>query len=590
MSAGKDACIASEASVGGLPAGDCPQGLAAVARPLIDDAGRQRGSAMRRNREAEQVCINDLLRQSITELEYLKFALDQHSVVSVTDLDGTIVYVNPKFSDISGYDREELIGQNHRLLKSGVHAPAFYEDMWRRISAGEVWHGDIANRAKNGEIYWVASTIVPLVGENGLPVRYISIRTDITALKRTKRALDEARQRELQIGQQIQRTLLQQDAPNTGGGAWIATYTEPSEGIDGDFFAFTRFDARCFELLVGDVMGKGVPAAMMGAAVKTAYHLATTELLAATITSGRLHEPADLMNLLHEQLTPKLIGLEAFVTAALYRFDLDAGTVTYVNAGHTNGMLLREGAQAPESVCGDNLPLGVLEEERYAQRQLRVGPGDRLLVYSDGITDAHDAAGQPFDEGRLRQLLLDVSAKRLPPDLCLQAIRLALRSFTGSASLFDDQTAVMVDILAGASRPADFPSEDEAIFALPRAADQLGKLRRRLATVQPHLGERATAGLILGAFEVASNIIKHATPIFPDDPIICRIRLEGDTAAVELWHSAHHFQPPARLDGEFGIGTESGFGLFIIQNAAERVEYDSPLPGICCTRLTARRR
>jgi two-component system, sensor histidine kinase and response regulator len=110
-------------------------------------------------------------------------ALDAHAIVSITDRAGRILYANEKFCAISGYGVAELIGQNHRILKSGMHPDSFYAEMWATISSGETWEGEICNKKKNGDIYWVKSTVVPFLDERGNPAQYIAIRTDITARK-----------------------------------------------------------------------------------------------------------------------------------------------------------------------------------------------------------------------------------------------------------------------------------------------------------------------------------------------------------------------------------------------------------------------
>ena len=120
-----------------------------------------------------------------------KFALDQHAIVSMTDLQGNITYANGKFTEISGYTQAELVGQNHRVVHSGQHAPAFFADLWRTISEGRVWHGEICNRSKKGTLYWLDATIVPLMGGDGLPEQYIAIRTDITVRKTMEATLAE---------------------------------------------------------------------------------------------------------------------------------------------------------------------------------------------------------------------------------------------------------------------------------------------------------------------------------------------------------------------------------------------------------------
>jgi PAS domain S-box-containing protein len=115
--------------------------------------------------------------------DLLAGVLDEHAIVSMTDAAGNIIYVNQKFIDISGYPLAELEGQNHRMLKSGLHPPGFYRDMWDTLLSGQTWHGEVCNRRKSGALYWVRATVKPIVDSNGLPVQYLSIRTDITAIK-----------------------------------------------------------------------------------------------------------------------------------------------------------------------------------------------------------------------------------------------------------------------------------------------------------------------------------------------------------------------------------------------------------------------
>ena len=116
-------------------------------------------------------------------------ALDRHAIVSVADRSGDILHVNDRFCEVSGYSRAELIGQNHRVVKSDQHSPEFYADLWRTISGGSIWKGEICNRRKDGEFYWVESTIVPFLDASGKPYRYVSIRTEITQVKKAAEGL-----------------------------------------------------------------------------------------------------------------------------------------------------------------------------------------------------------------------------------------------------------------------------------------------------------------------------------------------------------------------------------------------------------------
>jgi len=138
--------------------------------------------------EHQQIDLQHLLG----ELNQQKFALDQHAIVAVTDLSGAITYVNDKFCAISQYSREELLGNTHNIVKSGMQSPEFYRDMFDAIAAGRVWHGEVCNRAKDGSLYWVMNTLVPMLNAAGKPETYIAISTDITATKLHEQRLEEA--------------------------------------------------------------------------------------------------------------------------------------------------------------------------------------------------------------------------------------------------------------------------------------------------------------------------------------------------------------------------------------------------------------
>jgi PAS domain S-box-containing protein len=157
--------------------------------PFLDDRGKPYQYAAIRADITSRKQMEEQLRQSFRETQDYQYALDEAAIVAITDQKGIITYVNDNFCEISKYGRDELIGQDHRIVNSGYHDKEYIRNLWKTIASGRVWRGEVRNRAKDGTIYWVDATIVPFLNDKGKPYQYLAIRTDITARKASEEKL-----------------------------------------------------------------------------------------------------------------------------------------------------------------------------------------------------------------------------------------------------------------------------------------------------------------------------------------------------------------------------------------------------------------
>ena len=521
------------------------------------------------------------------ELTQQKHAIDEHALVSITDRDGIITYVNEKFCSVSGYTMEEMLGQTHRIIKSNLHTPEFYSDMLATVYSGRTWQGEIANRAKDGRIYWVASTIVPWLDPDGFPIKFLAILTDITDRILAKQQLIEAQKSQLQIAADIQNHLLFGLPPKQLKGIALASHSEGSEGIDGDFYHFQRFDDGTVDLLTGDVMGKGIAAALIAAGVKSAYDQALVQLLTHQHPGSALPSVQAIVNAMHIELTPDLIHLGRFVTLTLLRVNRKQNSITWVNAGHTPTLLGRAETGETLELLGDNLPLGVLPEEQYIEHRTPMRVGDTLLLYSDGLSESNNQQGEQFGMERIKALLQIGVAKGAYPSMVLNSLRSVIHDYTDFSVARDDSTALVVKFTSTA---LDTSSDQNGLYVerhldLPRDLSQLAPLRHGIESICSNMSEDDTQMLILAAFEAATNIIRHMPEKLKQAHLTAVLRCFGEGVSVELIHQGEPFVPDGPAEPDFSGNSFGGFGLYIIEQAVDRVEYAEPMPGLAAIRL-----
>jgi PAS domain S-box-containing protein len=399
------------------------------------------------------------------------------------------------------------------------------------------------------------------------------IRTLNAELEQRVRArtadLEAARDREAKVGFRIQQMLLLTQPPADVPGLQVAALTIPSERIDGDFYDFFRHENQRLDVIVADVMGKGIPAALVAAATKSNFLEALCHLTAMS-RSGRLPEPKEIVTLAHADMVRQLIDLESFVTLSYARFDLGRRHLDLVDCGHTGMMMVRARTGVCEIVHGTNLPLGIREGEIFDQIEVTFEPGDLFLFYSDGITEMRSLAGELYGEDRLSECVR--TNRGLDPDALVRTIREAAVAFAQSDRLSDDLTCVAVKIGHGQQPLARSELEISSNLQDLRRAREFVREFCRMIPETP-VDQDDEAALELAVNEAASNIMKHAYHGRTDQ----RIQLEADTVpgrvSIRLHHLGDSFDPagvsPPALDGS----RESGFGVYLITRSVDEVRY-----------------
>jgi sigma-B regulation protein RsbU (phosphoserine phosphatase) len=402
--------------------------------------------------------------------------------------------------------------------------------------------------------------------------------------RRMEAELRQARQREADIGFKIQQMLLLGQAPADIPGLRIATITIPSEHVDGDFYDFFRHGDRCLDLVIGDVMGKGIPAALLGAATKSHLQRAITSLVAIRPPLD-MPQPSEIVWRLHVDITRQLMALESFVSLCYARVDLKSLRLDFVDCGHTHTIHFRPRTNECRMLHGTNLFLGVVEDCEYVQESAQLELGDVLVFYSDGIIETQNAGGEFFGTERLVELVRRHG--RSAPARLIDAVVTRVVEFTSSESFADDLTCVVVQVAEAADAPLG-----RLDLRVTSSVSELGRVREFVRSAcgrcpRSEVDEGSATRLELAVNEAASNVMEHAYHGRGDQMIQLEAAVFEDRVVIRLRHWGEGLFPGEAGPGRLDFSRDSGFGLYIIHHAVDDVSYSRDETGqslICLTK------
>lgn len=382
--------------------------------------------------------------------------------------------------------------------------------------------------------------------------------------------LREARAREAEVADRIQQTLLLGPPPEFPG-LEIAALSAASEGVDGDFYDFIAHGEEQLDVVVGDVMGKGLPAALVAAAIKAQLLRVLARHGSTSGETAALLSPAALLDAVARALAPKLSELERFATLVLARFDLGAGRLTLVDAGHTATLVVRAGATGPEELPGLDPPLGISDDPQFREVATAIATGDLVVFYSDGLTEARNPLGELFGVERLRALV--ASQRAASPQKLVDAMNAAVRAFVGNAPVADDLTCVAVRVHGRAHAVSHTTSLD-----LAASLEELPRLRALVAAAATGppagLAEDRLRGLVLAVNEAFVNIVRHALDGRSGERVRVETLVDAGHVEVSLVHDGIPFDPSTVAPPDFEGGRDGGFGVYLIAASVDEVRYE----------------
>ena len=443
--------------------------------------------------------------------------------------------------------------------------------------------------------------IVRIVGREDLfylrkPFNPVEIRqfaralTNQWELEREKELLSEklarAHEQEITTAAKIQQALLLGQPPKNIQGIQLCQKTIASQKVDGDFIDFIQLSDTTLDVVVGDVMGKGIPAALVGAALKSQLSRALNKL-SQSGDAREIPKPENIVSVVQASMIQQLEDLETFVTLCYARFDLARNLIQYVDCGHTRTIHFQKETNTCRLLEGVNMPIGFPEKEAFSQMSVPFKPGDRFVFYSDGLTEAKTAQAEMYGEQRL----VDFVQQHAGADLqdLIQDIWQDVVGFSQSEIFGDDFTCIGVRIM-NTDAPAAGHSPEENL-EIKSDLNELARVREFTRNFCNHapaeLLDRSRIDLIeLAVNEAVVNIIEHAYREAPDKPVRIEAQLSPDQLVFRLYDWGSSFDPAAVPPPAFDGSKDHGFGIYIIDQAVDEVEYTREENGRNCATMT----
>lgn len=365
-------------------------------------------------------------KESEQKIQTLTNAVEQTAdSIVITNTRGAIEYVNPAFELTTGYTREEVLGRNPSLLKSGVHSADFYRKLWSTISSGNTFRATITDKKKNGDIFFAEQTITPMKDASGKIINYVSLLRDITEQRK-----QQEQQSQMELARSVQQHFYQSPPPPIPGFE-IMGASFPADATGGDYFDFVPLLNEHVGISLGDVSGHGISAALFMVELR-AY-------LRALAWNSR--SPGEVLSLLNASLVHDM-GHLGYATLFFCSLHPESRLLSYASAGHLPGYVISSSGAIKYQLESTDIPLGLFPDHKFGCNEgIQLEPGDLLALITDGITEAERPDQEQFGTERTLEYLQahrSESAQQI-----VQGLYDAVRKFSDGMPQADDITLVI---------------------------------------------------------------------------------------------------------------------------------------------------
>lgn len=382
--------------------------------------------------------------------------------------------------------------------------------------------------------------------------------------------------REHVMGARVQNSMLMGSPPKDHPNLEIAAKTIPTKDIDGDFYDFFPVDDYTLDLVIGDVMGKGLPAALVGIAVKTQI-MRYAKPVVSHHHFNKKHQwrkslltPAEIVSNIRKQVNSQLSDLEYFVTLLYARFNFQKQKLTFIDCGSPKTMHYSAKNQSVRELKGENFPLGVVDDEEYSEIVCGFEKEDCFIFYSDGVTEARSPQGELFGIKRLHRLI--ESAGNQPAEAILQTINQKVMSFTQKSALDDDITIIVVKV----KNPLPIYTVNGKNMLFASTISQVKAVRKfvdRICSKAPGDHERLSNEMQLVMDEIFSNVVLHGHANNKEGEIEIYGSLTNDGVVFQVIDQGKRFDPTLIEEPELTGNKNCGFGWYLIKELTDRITY-----------------